>query len=97
MVRIWSFICARAISKEECNELGRLCMDYVIGYERLYFRGRRSRLKLMKSNLHVITYLADMIRDAGPVVGWWYFPMERFNGMMEGKERSKVPIPVTPL
>ena len=51
----------------------------------------------MQSNLHVITHLADMIRDAGPVVGWWCFPMKRFNGMMEGKARHKVPIPVTPL
>ena len=97
IVRICTFICARAISKEECNELERLCMDYVIGYEGLYFRGRWSRSKLMKSNLHIITHLANMIRDAGPVVGWWCFPIERFKRMIEGKVRSKVPISVTPL
>ena len=65
-------------------------MDYDIGYERMYFRRRRSRLKIMKSHLHVIIHLADMIRDAGQVVGWWCSPMKRFNGMMEGKSRTKV-------
>jgi len=44
----------------------------------------------MKSNLHAHVHLADIIRDAGPGVGWWCFPIERFNGMMEGKARSKV-------
>ena len=36
---------SREITKEEINNLERLCKEYIIGYEQLYFRGRNSRLR----------------------------------------------------
>ena len=44
-VRIWSYVCAREITKEEINDLEKLCKEYIIGYEQLYCRGRNSRLR----------------------------------------------------
>lgn len=44
----------------------------------------------MKSNLHSLCHLADMLRDCGPEYVWWCFGAERFNGMIEGKAKSKV-------
>lgn len=44
----------------------------------------------MKSNLHALVHLADMLRDGGPGYVWWCFGAERFNGMIEGKAKSKV-------
>ena len=67
-----------------------LCIQFVKDYERLYFRARETRLPLMKSNLHALCHLADMLRDCGPGYVWWCFGAERFNGMIEGKAKSKV-------
>ena len=66
--------------------------SYVKDYERLYFRGRRDRLKILKSNLHSLLHLADSLADLGPGYVWWCFSGERFNGMLEGKAKSKVRI-----
>ena len=44
-VKIWSYICAREISKDEIDDFETLCKEYIIGFERLNFRGRNSRLK----------------------------------------------------
>lgn len=66
--------------------------SYVKDYERLYFRGRRDRLKILKSNLHSLLHLADSLADLGPGYVWWCFSGERFNRMLEGKAKSKVRI-----
>lgn len=46
----------------------------------------------MKSNIHALLHLADSLSDLGPGYVWWAFPGERFNGMLEGKVKSKVRI-----
>ena len=82
LVKIWGFICSKDITKEQIEECRELCIQYVINYERLYFRGRWERLRLLKSNLHAILHVADALTDLGPGPGWWGFPAERFNSTL---------------
>ena len=44
-VRICSYVCAREITKEEIHDLEKLCKEYIIGYEQLYFLRRNSDLR----------------------------------------------------
>ncbi|KAI5810878.1 hypothetical protein DFH27DRAFT_648291 [Peziza echinospora] len=94
LVRIWVYLCMKTIIKERINDLEKTCIRFVKYFEKLYYRGRRSRLKLMKSNSHSLLHLADAIRDAGPGWVWWCFGAESFNGMIDGMAKSKVHLDV---
>jgi hypothetical protein len=34
-------------------------------------------------NHHLSLHLAECIRNFGPVHGWWAFPFERYNGIIQ--------------
>ena len=90
LIRIWSILCQREITKVEIEQLRMLCQRYIQDFKRLYFRARRDRLKIPISNLHSILHMADALTHFGPGYGCWCFSGERFNGMIEGKAKSKV-------
>ena len=66
LVQIWGYIYSKEITKDQIEECRELCIQYVMNYERLYFRGRRDRLRLRKSNLHAVLHVADTLTDLGP-------------------------------
>ena len=37
----------------------------------------------MTPNMHMHCYLADCVRDFGPIYGFWLFSFERYNGLLE--------------
>lgn len=56
----------------------------------------RSMVKLFGTesavpNHHMSLHLAQCIRTFGPVRGWWAFPFERYNGLLQQQNTNHKP------
>ncbi|KAF7322257.1 hypothetical protein HMN09_00002900 [Mycena chlorophos] len=70
------------ISELELQLLERKMVEWVLEYERLYYRSEPQRLSACRLTIHGLLHVAKNIRDCGP--GWtsWTFFMERFCGFL---------------
>jgi hypothetical protein len=80
-----AILCQRSITADDAMKaqvmLQRFCSLITLEDEDKTFRG--SSLWMVKPNHHLGAYhLADMILDWGPVIAYWSFALERFNGEM---------------
>ncbi|CUA76247.1 RNA-directed RNA polymerase L [Rhizoctonia solani] len=56
--------------------------NWVVDFERLYYRHSASRLRVCTLPIHSLLHIADDIETMGPVWCYWAFPMERFCGAL---------------
>lgn len=68
--------CRRVITKEQLEEADSLIMQYCVKYVEIYGK------ECCTPNLHLHGYLANCIRDYGPVYAFWLFSFERLNGVL---------------
>ena len=90
LVKVWRDVCLQLSGRYWST--GRIMQDPGVCARVLYFRRRRDRFQLRKSNTCSLVHLADSLRDLGPGYVWWVFPTVRFNGVVEGKSKSMVRI-----
>lgn len=76
-------------SIHDINEIRRLCIKFVRGFETLYYRCEASRISVCRINTHFLLHLADYVQDCGPACYWWQYTMERFCGIIKPMARSK--------
>ena len=75
-------LCQPLISKDDVK-LGQLIMiDFCTSFERLY--GTES----CTPNMHMACHLQECMLDFGPLLSFWCFPYERYNGVLEGFKKS---------
>lgn len=77
------------ITQDEITRLRQLCLTFVKGFERIYYRGNKDCLPVCTVNIHSLLHLADHIEDWGPASYWWQFPLERHLGALKKMARSK--------
>ncbi|CAE7076308.1 unnamed protein product [Rhizoctonia solani] len=56
--------------------------NWVLYFERLYYRHAANRLRVCTLPIHSLLHIADDIEAMGPVWCYWAFPMERFCGAL---------------
>jgi Domain of unknown function (DUF4218) len=44
--------------------------------------------KVLKPKFHLALHLPELLRAFGPVHGWWCFPFERYNGILQRKNKN---------
>ena len=66
-----------------------LWIQFVRGYERLYYRDQPARLRLMSSNVHLLLHIADSIANHGSVASFWEYGIERIGDMLINMVQSR--------
>lgn len=86
---VWCLASKRSISLHEISKLNQACLDFVGGYQSLYYRGDKGRLPACSINNHWLLHLASGILKNGPSCYNWSFPLERFCYTVKKLARSK--------
>ena len=74
----------------DLRQIQQLCEDFVIGYEKLYYRFKEDRLNLCRYSIHSLLHLSQCLEIIGPCYTFWEFPMERTCGEMMLRVKSSV-------
>ena len=70
------------ITKVEIERGHSLLVDYCKGFETLH------RSEHCTPNMHMACHIKDCMLDYGPLSSFWCFAFERFNGTLEGVQKS---------
>ncbi|GAO48626.1 hypothetical protein G7K_2796-t1 [Saitoella complicata NRRL Y-17804] len=92
----WEKVCeaynmsiAFEITVDELTKIRRIFKEFVLEYERLYYQYDYNRMSACPSSIHMLLHVADCIEWLGPAWVFWVFAMERMNGMVVPKARSR--------
>ena len=77
------------LSADDIPLIKQLAINFVQGYERIYYGGDIDRLPVCTINIHSLLHFSDYVLDCGPACYWWQFPMERYCGVIKPRARSK--------
>lgn len=82
-LRVWErfvlafrILCQPVISKEDILKADALIVNFCTGMEKLY------RKQFLTCNMHLHCHLHSVLLDYGPVLGFWLFSFERYNGQL---------------
>ncbi|TEB26925.1 hypothetical protein FA13DRAFT_1635191, partial [Coprinellus micaceus] len=67
----------RSISEEDIELISESMQAYIQGAVDLFGKG------ILTINHHLTLHLPELLRQFGPVNGWWAFPFERYNGIIQ--------------
>ena len=59
-----------------------LLADFFIDYEHIVYKYKYDRLPALKPSIHQLLHIADSLKWAGPLRGYWQFPIERQCGII---------------
>jgi hypothetical protein len=88
LAEIWSISTQYSISSDDLSTLRQKIIDFVTGYQQLYYRNEPARLPTCLINIHSLLHLVQCIEDNGPARYWWSFPTERFCGLIKSLVRD---------
>ncbi|KAF9473565.1 hypothetical protein BDN70DRAFT_817039 [Pholiota conissans] len=89
LVRLLTTCLQYEISKEEISDLRTGFIQWVQGYEEMYYQFSAARLSACPLTIHALLHIADSIEMCGPVWCYWAFPMERYCGKLHPALRSR--------
>ena len=69
-------LCQPVITKQEVLKADALLLNFCTGMEKLYGK------KFLTCNMHLHCHLNSVLLDYGPVLGFWLFSFERYNGLL---------------
>jgi hypothetical protein len=70
-----------SVSEEDINVFQFHSMEYIKGIHAF-------GVHHIKPSHHLLLHLGDIMRRYGPMRGWWAFPFERFNGIIQDLETN---------
>lgn len=77
------YLCQSVISKTDLEIADGLLLKFCKSVETLY--GKHT----ITPNMHLHNHLKDLFLDRGPVISFWCFSFERFNGIMGSTSTNK--------
>jgi hypothetical protein len=77
------------ITTNELRDIETLFSDFVVHYEKKYYRRETARLLAVLIFFHYLLHIAKFIRNTGPAWATWQYPMERLCGMLLPLVRSR--------
>ena len=66
------------LSQNHVDEMKQLGIDFVCGFESLYYRGHGRRVEVCKYTVHDVGHFCWMVEQCGPLVNYSQFWIERF-------------------
>jgi hypothetical protein len=77
------------VTFEDIAEVKRLLHEFVLGYERLYYRYEEARISLCLPTVHLLLHLGESLENCGPAWVYWQFCCERVCGMLKPKCKNR--------
>ena len=87
--RLYSLATQYELTESDIPRIQELAEEFVRTYEKLYYRGEPERLQVCTVQIHYLLHYSDYIQDLGSARLFWQFFMERMNGIIKPKARSK--------
>ena len=75
-------LCQSVLTTSQVSEAHDILVNFCERFESLYGKDRCT------PNMHVACHLKECILDYGPLSSFWCFPFERYNGFLEGLQKS---------
>ena len=87
--RLYSLATQYELTESNIPRIQELADEFVQTYEKLYYRGEPERLQVCTVQIHYLLHYSGYIQDLGSARLFWQFFMERMNGIIKPKARSK--------
>jgi Transposase family tnp2 len=78
------------ITFEDIDRIKALLVDFVSGYEELYYQYDEQRINACLPTFHLLLHLSESLSNCGPAWVFWQFPCERVCGMLKPMVKSRV-------
>ena len=78
----YHILCQSVLTTSQVSEAHDILVNLCERFESLYGKDR------CIPNMHVACHLKECILDYGPLSSFWCFPFERYNGFLEGLQKS---------
>lgn len=75
-------LCRKNIRLVEVQQADDALVQFCKGFEQLYGKQKCT------PNMHMHCHLKDCILDVGPLYSFWHFSFERYNGILEGMQKT---------
>lgn len=75
---LWTTSIQRDIARTNLPVIWAKAVEFVLGYEAVYYRQDPNRLPACLINVHMLLHLSEAIADNGPCCYNWSYPIERY-------------------